>query len=176
MGKVYLGDALYLNEDNKCYYITNIVETGDRHLLCLTDGRYVYGEDIYEEETEYINKHRNEKEEVGVSGVMEQCIRNQIRNVLDDMDFGKIRDVMEYLGWKWGVWRDSQGKIHTNEIPDKFALETQAEQLLWDAVKGAGTCATGGLEASCGGVFFNEITDEYLFDLKIAFVLEGSLS
>lgn len=171
--KVYIGDALYLNEDSKCYYITDIIEKDDRHLLCLTEGRYVYGEDIYGEETEYINKNRYEEDESVSSDMMEKVIQKQINDVLDEVDFGTIRSVMVYLDWRWASWKDSKGNVHNREVPDGYALKKQAERLLWDAVKGAGTCATGGFEASCGGVYYNEYTKSYLFDLKIAFVLES---
>lgn len=173
MEKVYIGDALYLSEDCKCYYITDIIENNGRHLLCLTDGRYVYGEDVYDEEIEYINKKRYEKDDSNSSNTVEQAIQNQINDVLNEVDYLTIKSVMIYLDWKWASWRDSKGNLHTNEVPDEYALEKQAEELLWNAVKGSGSCAVGGFEASCGGVYYNMPTNEYLFDLKISFVLES---
>ena len=69
--------------------------------------------------------------------------REKIDKIMDAFDFGKVRRVMEFLGWKW----------HTDDgmrVPEEPVIRAEARRLLIMAISlgESGSIISGGLEAT----------------------------
>jgi len=68
----------------------------------------------------------------------EQAIQEQMDQIMDSFEFGKVASIMQHLDWKWAS---------TNGIPDECELRKEARRLMKDAVECGGWAGTGGFTA-----------------------------
>lgn len=62
----------------------------------------------------------------------------KIRDIMNNFDFDKVQDVMQFVGWHWGLSKNESG------IPSKDELKKFALDLLIDAAKKHTWIASGG--------------------------------
>ena len=81
-------------------------------------------------------------------------------SIMDNFDFKKVHEVMEFLNWKWA-------KIDGDGIPTVDDLRDEAARLLWDLVNSNNeVIATGGFYVQKD---FSDYDDPWI---SLKFVLE----
>lgn len=68
----------------------------------------------------------------------EQAIQEQMDEIMDSFEFGKVLRIMQHLNWKW---------TNSNGVPDEIELRKEARRLMKDAVECGGWAGTGGFTA-----------------------------
>ena len=82
-----------------------------------------------------------------------------VNKVFEELDFDRIRKVMEVLDWKWGIYKNPNGTSYTTDffyrIPTKKDMKYTVRRLIRDATKEAhriqgewAFCGTGGFQVS----------------------------
>ena len=54
----------------------------------------------------------------------EETLRDQIDNIMDTFDFGRVREIMDALDWKWSMPAGGSG------VPEEVELRQSARRLL----------------------------------------------
>ena len=82
-----------------------------------------------------------------------------VNRVFEELNFDRIRKVMEVLDWKWGIYKNPNGTSYTTDffyrIPTKKDMKSTVRRLIRDATKEAhriqgewAFCSTGGFQVS----------------------------
>ena len=63
----------------------------------------------------------------------------QFRDSIDDclfcINWGKIHRVMEFMGWRWTLWKDDNFIEQENSVPSEFGIKMFVYEMLQDAEK-----------------------------------------
>lgn len=73
---------------------------------------------------------------------LEAC-EDQIEEILDEFDFGKVHNVITHLGWTW----------HGKDIPTVGDLRRTARRLLWEVVENSSDRGLPYRYAATGGFY-----------------------
>ena len=87
---------------------------------------------------------------------MKKWQQNLVDDIMDNFDFAKVEEVMNFLKWKWA---NEDGRL---SIPDKGEIKAEARRLLAIAIKEKTWVEAGGFRA--------EYTPKYK-DLSLRFVI-----
>jgi hypothetical protein len=86
-------------------------------------------------------------------------MRKEVKEILEEFDFGKVQDVMTYLDWKW--W---------DEVPTMGKLVVRASEILDEAYSGCESLKEE-FTISMGGFHAEALYIEGRVKLSLKFVL-----
>ena len=76
---------------------------------------------------------------MGKEAALSRVEVEKIANIMDQFDFEKVHDVMNYLDWKWAMTKSG--------VPTVDELKNEAHRILVDACYEKTNIATGGFRA-----------------------------